>query len=334
MLLEIGEKFGEVRREQRMKGQPCARRGMRELQAGGVQRLTREAACRLGQKRAPTSCFRTRDRPAADGRWNACALGSDACGRFPGCTGPATSRPPPVETWKRVTADLPRATTAILVRTTGCRPIGASTRPRTAGTPATTARYSRCTECAWSWRTRPSGFRGSSRPPAGRWCSCPADARYPRGARRSMPARDARVRSAMFRPDCRCRDAPPIRPACRSPAAARLRARPRAECPAARTRAQPDPARRRTSICSPPQTLLFGVAAAPSTVTRARRTQSCKRLREYCGQQPSQRLVQAQPRHRGRHPQFDRRAGAVRCRSGHGVSAIIRRVFLQNHYAK
>ena len=78
--------------------------------------------------------------------------------------------------------------------------------------PCTSARYARLTVRSASWRTRRSAPRGSSRPPADRWCPCPADARCPaRGTRRARAhgaaARSASVPSRLPAPGCTTRPA-------------------------------------------------------------------------------------------------------------------------------
>ena len=149
---------------------------------------------------------------------------------------------------------------------------------------------------ACSWRTRlvcaSSVLATTSRPLVSLSRRCTMPARGTTGERRRVMQQRVEQRAVA---DCRCRDAPPARPACRS----------RAMCASSCTiasgiscgvslRAAGSGLCVHDSMRSPPHTLSFGCAAAPSTVTRACRTQSCRRLREYCGQQPRERLIQAQ----------------------------------------
>ena len=147
-----GEQCREIRRQRRLP-RAVPRRST------GCTRARRAAcsACRPNRNRA-CAC-RTRDRRPADGRATRDARESDACGRSRAGRRAASRRRSARRLRSACAPACRSATTAIVVRRVGWRPIGASTMPPRAMSPAASAMYSRFTLRAASCRTS-VGLRG------------------------------------------------------------------------------------------------------------------------------------------------------------------------------
>ena len=156
------------------------------------------------------ACARRRpDRRPADGRSRRGARGSGACGRSRAGSARSVATPKRSTGAKCVRAALPRATTAIVVRCTGWRPIGASTVTRLRDVAAREREVFALDACAPAAGARGrSAPRASSRRPSGRSCPCRADARCRRAARRASSgawwsSALSSVPSQLPRPDAR-----------------------------------------------------------------------------------------------------------------------------------
>ena len=151
--------------------------------------------------------------------------------------------------------------------------------------------------CAPASCSHEGGLRvdGLARRPAARSCPCRGGARCRRAARRRAPARARAARSAA------CRSRLPA-PGCTTrPAGLSMTISAASSCTILSgifcARGAPASGRRGgvERDRSPPVTGVRGERRAPSTLMCPSRSQSCRRLREYCGEEPRERLVEAQP---------------------------------------